>query len=429
MRRLSLAFAAVLVVAACQSVSTSATPATTRRTRRARARAVPRYLAIQGRRTGHLLQPRDGREQRLDRQSRRPRHHVARRQRRRRGRRHGLRARGHLSVRRQHRRRRLHDHSHGRRAHRGARLPRDRAARREPRHVSRRERQAHAKERHRTSRRRRSRRGGGNGRGAGALRHDVAWPTSSHRRSVSPTKASSSTRASCAASNGYQRDIQRFEGKRLFFPDGQVIQAGTRLSTAGARVDAAPDRRAWHRRLLSRTGRRFARRRNAARRRHHHAQGPRALPARVAHAGAERVSRLHDPLDAARVVRRHHDDRSAEHSRDVRHARAVWQHAVGAPLRRGVSARLPRPKQEARRSGVRERAASRADEQGVRARAASEDQRSAPHADRNDRRHARAAAHDALLRRRRAGQRRRDDDDAEQRLRLGASGFAAPGSS
>ena len=29
--------------------------------------------------------------------------------------------------------------------------------------------------------------------------------------------------------NGYQRDIQRFEGKRLFFPDGKVIQAGTRL--------------------------------------------------------------------------------------------------------------------------------------------------------------------------------------------------------
>src|SRR6185312_5766159 len=50
---------------------------------------------------------------------------------------------------------------------------------------------------------------------------------------------------------------------------------------------------------------------------------------------------------------------------------------VGASFRRGVPARVSRPKQQARRSGIRERAAGRADEQSIRARAASEDHRSA----------------------------------------------------
>ena len=52
---------------------------------------------------------------------------------------------GDLSVRGQYRRRRIHDHPHGRRPHHLHRLPRARAGQGIARHVSRRERKAHAR--------------------------------------------------------------------------------------------------------------------------------------------------------------------------------------------------------------------------------------------------------------------------------------------
>ena len=63
---------------------------------------------------------------------------------------------------------------------------------------------------------------------------DVDRAGDSTRRAM----ASSSTRASCAASTAIKRSIEQFEGKRLFFPNGQVDSRRHAPRAAGARADA-----------------------------------------------------------------------------------------------------------------------------------------------------------------------------------------------
>ena len=257
-----------------------------------------------------------------------------------------------------------------------ARLPGDRARRREPRHVPRRQRRADRAERDRASRRGRAGVGG---------RADVGAPEARAAAVRLGDRAGDPARPRRLPGGRIPERVhpERQHAAQLvprlggeLPPRRAPARARHHAGAGGPRRHARGDPAARRGRLLHRAGGRSHRRRDGAGRRDDHPRGPRRLPGDLARAGDDQLPRPHDLLHAPGLVGRRHHGRDPQHRGRVRSAPAVRHPRPAAPRSGGDAPRLHRPQQAPGRSRVRGQSGRAAALQGVRGEAPERDHRS-----------------------------------------------------